>query len=61
MRKDLVYFKLSQVIIIQDNGSKTVQESLRVTKLFYTLLELNGGEIVFNYYPKNEQALRQKF
>ena len=39
----------------------TVQESLRVTKLFYTLLELSEGEIVFNYYPKNEQALRQNF
>ena len=39
----------------------TVQESLRVTKLFYTLLELSEGEIVFNYYPKDEEDLRQNF
>ena len=38
-----------------------VQKSLRVAKLFYTLLEIQGDEILLNFYPKIEQVLRQNF
>ena len=39
----------------------TVQESLRVAKFFYTLLEIQGGNILFKFYPKDEQALQQNY
>ena len=39
----------------------TVQESLRVAKFFYTLLEIQGGNILFKFYPKDEQVLRQNY
>ena len=37
----------------------TVQESLRVVKLFYNLTELHNGHLRFNFFPRGEEDLAE--
>ena len=39
----------------------TVQESLRVVKLFYNIAELHNGHLRFNFFPRGEEELAELY